>query len=263
MSDAGDFAAAAPVRSPVTRPGAVTAMIGVGDSVTLGSACACDNFMTLLSRSQAAAQGTPVHLRNDGRNGLTSGGLLARLRDADVAKAVASSEVIVVTIGANDFDSGVLDGPDCAPARKLKCYQPGLAALRSNLRRVLSRISHLQRGSRSRVLLTGYWNVFLDGAVGRDRGLRYVARSEALTRQVNRVIKRAAGDADADYVDLYAAFKPDADSDDTGLIAADGDHPNAVGHRVIAAALGKALAVPTLPLDGPKVPIVSSKCREA
>jgi lysophospholipase L1-like esterase len=46
------------------------------------------------------------------------------------------------------------------------------------------------------------------------------------------VAARATG---ALYVSTYTAFKgPAGTNDPTGLLAADGDHPNAAGHQLIA-----------------------------
>ena len=52
--------------------------------------------------------------------------------------------------------------------------------------------------------------------------------------------------------DLYAAFKGEhAERDPTNLLAADGDHPNAAGHRLIAQAL---LSAGLAPLDSTLAP---------
>jgi len=98
--------------------------------------------------------------------------------------------------------------------------------------------------------VTGYWNVFLDGAVGRARGAAYVTGSDALTRAVNAGIAAAAERTGATYVDVYRPFKGDGDVDCTPLLAADGDHPDARGHRVIAEALLAALTGGPAPPPG-------------
>ena len=56
----------------------------------------------------------------------------------------------------------------------------------------------------------------------------------------------ASADADhATYVDLYAPFKgADGSADPTDVLAADGDHPNAAGHEIIAQALLRAGTAP-------------------
>ena len=42
------------------------------------------------------------------------------------------------------------------------------------------------------------------------------------------------------YADIYTPFKGDGSRDDTALLVADGDHPNAPGHLLIAAAIATA-----------------------
>lgn len=51
------------------------------------------------------------------------------------------------------------------------------------------------------------------------------------------MIARAARDAGAIYIDGYRPFKGAGTADCTRLLAADGDHPNATGHQVLARAV--------------------------
>jgi lysophospholipase L1-like esterase len=69
--------------------------------------------------------------------------------------------------------------------------------------------------------------------------------TDRLTRAANDQIATAARAEGAGYVDLYTAFKGErAERNPTTLLATDGDHPNAAGHRVIAAALLSAGLAP-------------------
>ena len=61
-----------------------------------------------------------------------------------------------------------------------------------------------------------------------------------LTDSVNRILSTDAAAGNAVYVDAYAAFGSD-DAAMTGLLAADGDHPNAHGHAVLTGAVVAAL----------------------
>ena len=64
-----------------------------------------------------------------------------------------------------------------------------------------------------------------------------------VTDDVNDVIKSTAAKSGSGYVDLRAAFKgPDYSYDETHYLASDGDHPNAAGHRQIAAAAEAVIA---------------------
>jgi lysophospholipase L1-like esterase len=58
-----------------------------------------------------------------------------------------------------------------------------------------------------------------------------------VTKAANRAICAAATAADDRCVDIYAPFEGAGDRNPTTLLADDGDHPNAAGHRLIAQTL--------------------------
>jgi lysophospholipase L1-like esterase len=215
----------------------VSGVLGLGDSVTVGANCGCTPFVNLLATRLGKAKARAFGVTNEARNGLTSDGLLSQLRSSRERAAV--SQVTLVTIGANDFDASQLSSPGCT-APDLACYQAGLASLRVNMDALLDTL--LAGGPpHGPVLVTGYWNVMLDGDVGAARGPAYQRDSDALTRQVNTVLQQAALRKGVTYVDLYAPFKEPNDGDDTPLLAPDGDHPSAAGHALITDALMTAL----------------------
>lgn len=243
---AGDtVAVATPPRSPATRAHstapAVTSVVGLGDSVPAGAACDCDTFLSLISQTLATRQGTDVTIDNLATGGLTTQGLLDQVDSGSVTDAIANADLVIITIGANDFDSASVTDDDCGPGAGLACYRNDLARLRANVDRILGKVRALQTRPHSRIVVTGYWNVFLDGDAARAKGPAYVANSDALTRAVNRALAGSAAAAGARYVDTYGPFKGDGSRDDTPLLAADGDHPDAAGHRVIAEAILSAL----------------------
>jgi lysophospholipase L1-like esterase len=173
--------------------------------------------------------------------------LLQQLGTDDVRQAVAAADVVVLTVGANDVESAAdpascsLAGPD-ADAAARACYQDELAALTPNLDRITAQVAALPTSPGARVLVTGYWNVFLDGSAARTRGDTYVRVADAVTKVVNQRIAAAAAAHGAEYVDLFAPFRgKDGSWDATPLLAGDGDHPNADGHRAIEKALASAL----------------------
>ncbi|GAA3826329.1 hypothetical protein GCM10022226_53840 [Sphaerisporangium flaviroseum] len=242
--DAGSAAGAlnSPVREAVSRSSAqVGTVVGLGDSVPAGSACDCTTYVSLVGRSLAAAQGGRVVSRNLAEAGLTTQGLLDRLAEDTTRGAVAAADLTIITIGANDFDSASID--DCGPGAGLACYKEDLARLRANMDAILSGVRALEARDGSRIVVTGYWNVFLDGADGRAQGEDYVTTSDRLTQAVNAVLAASAAAAGALYVDLYVPFKgTDGTRDDTGLLADDGDHPDATGHQIIAESVLSALS---------------------
>jgi lysophospholipase L1-like esterase len=115
---------------------------------------------------------------------------------------------------------------------------------------VAQRIRVLRQGRPTAILVSGYWNVYEDGTVAdRDYGRGEQAASDRLTDAVNQVIRTQAVAEGMTYVDLAEPFKgPSGTGDPSDLLADDGDHPNAAGHRRIASAL---LAAGTAPLPPP------------
>jgi lysophospholipase L1-like esterase len=233
--------AASPSPSPSATPNGPYRVVGLGDSVPAGSACGCTSYVSLVGRYEAGRLDTSADVSNLARGGLTTSGLLGQLGEASVRRSIASADLVVITVGANDFDTGRVADDACrGPA--LSCFRSTLRTQAAQLDEVLDRVDALI-GSRATVLMTGYWNVFLDGDVAAARGSDYVANSVALTRAENAQIAAAARDHGATYVDIFTPFKgASGTANDTSLLAADGDHPNAAGHRKIAEALEAALA---------------------
>ena len=228
---AGEQPGTAPVRWRV---------VALGDSVTSGGPCDCTPFPQVYAATLSDVRGVSVGVDNLGQGGQDSGGLLDQLRDprSPQTQAVRTGDIDLVTIGANDFSAkhGLVTAGRCSGDLGTDCVQDELGRLRTNLAAIVAAIHRLRAGRATAVLVTGYWNVFEDGAVARssfpDRG---VAATVALTRQANARIRGAATATGATYVDLYAPFHgPAADGETTKLLGDDGDHPNARGQVLIA-----------------------------
>jgi lysophospholipase L1-like esterase len=228
---------------PGPTTGAEVSLVGLGDSIPAGDECdGCTPFVELYGQQLARAASAPVAVTNLGVGGWTSSDLLEALQPGgDDAAAVAGADVVTVTIGANDFFAQLdsyLAG-DCGGSDGLGCFQPYLPQLRSTLVQVLRQITALRAGQPTRVVVTGYWNVFPDGEVARDEyGPGFLTASAALTTRANAVIASVAAAQGAAYVDLVTPFKGrGGGGDPTGLLAADGEHPDQAGHQAIADAL--------------------------
>lgn len=207
--------------------------LALGDSVPAGTFCRCIPFPDLYARDVSAVAHRAVISVNFAVSGLTSKQLLQQLNDPNVAAAVARSSVVSVTIGANDFNYS-----SSASCVALRCYRPALDQLATNMRTLLARIGQLRDGRTTAVRVVSYWEIWKDGQVGAAFGATYMSVNTRLTAQVNAVLKAAATRASVAYIDLVQPFRgADGDSDDTNLLAADGDHPNAAGHARIAQAL--------------------------
>lgn len=223
---------------PPMRTVLATDVVGLGDSVPAAANCGCASYIALLARSLSRLEGTAVTSDNQARNGLTSAGLLTQVKQSHTHADPGT--VTVVTIGANDFDSTELSAAGCSAPEELRCYGPTLASFRRTLDELLTELLP-GLGPRGPVLVTGYWNIFLDGGVGSAQGSDYVRDSDALTQQVNATIEQVTRSHRLTYVDLYEPFKQYDYGDDTALLADDGDHPSAAGHVLISTVLLSAL----------------------
>ena len=245
----GTVPAAPAVRTPAPTPTpspsstanrATLHVVGLGDSVTSGEHCDCDDYVTGFAKLLANRTGARVVAADDGESGSTSDGLADDLSghgkdDRLLQSDVAGAGVVVLTMGANDL------GPALTAWRSgscpASCYDPEVAQMETDLNRVLDRVRALN-GGHARVLVTTYWNVFTDGRVARKaERAGYLGWSDAVTRQANAAIVRVAAAHGATLVDLYGPFKGDGSQDPTDLLASDGDHPDAAGTAVISRAV--------------------------
>jgi len=234
----------APVTTTVTprpgqRPRSRLRVVALGDSVTAGSACGCDAFPVVYARLLSHQQHRPVQVENLGVAGLGSAGMLSQLDQTSTARDVAAADVVLVTIGANDFSDHKSDVTQdvCTRPGNGDCVSDELDAMRNRVSAALARIRRLRSGPPGQVLVTGYWNVFEDGKVARQSySSAGVAATVDLTVRANAELRRAADANGATYVDLLGPFSRSA-RDITQLLAGDGDHPDARGHQLIARTL--------------------------
>ena len=221
-----------------TLPRSALRIVGLGDSVTSGEHCACDDYVTGFGHLLQARDGVRVRVTDDGESGSTSDGLARELgSDKDLRTDVGRADVVVVTMGANDLAPALTAWRNgSCPTR---CSDPEIATMRVDLGRVLDTVQGLDPGrpggDHLRVLVTTYWNVFTDGRVA-DKAERpgYLAWSDDVTRRANAAIMQVAATHGATLVDLYAPFKGGGGADPTDLLAPDGDHPDAAGTALIS-----------------------------
>jgi lysophospholipase L1-like esterase len=172
-----------------------------------------------------------VTATNDAVPGYTTSDVLHQLgSESNVIDHVRSADAIEIEIGAND----VAHSDACG--NSVDCYAPQLATVKKNLPAIVGRVHDLTASHKVLVVFLDYWSVWLGGQYAAAKGDAYVAAAEAITDQVNAVIKSTATNSGSAYVDLRAAFKgPDYSYDETHYLSSDGDHPNAAGHQQIAA----------------------------
>lgn len=200
-------------------------IVGIGDSVAAGTRSGGTNFLVELGQSLHSERGRAITVVNFAVPGLTTRWLVRQVRLPGVRGTLRRADLVVVTIGANDFSQRVLTTPDRWDAE--------VARLR---RRVGELLGHLQasRGGAGEIMITGYWNVFTDGQRAQRLGDGHRVSSDEFTRRVNECLRAVASEHGAGFVDLYAPFKGRGDRDPSDLLASDGNHPNEAGHAVIA-----------------------------
>lgn len=212
--------------------------MALGDSVPSGKACHCRPFPQTYASLLSRRTGARVTGENRAVSGLDTAGLISQLRAREVEDDVRRADVVLVTIGANDFGDHhdqVVDGR-CGTGRT-DCVSDELGSMGRRLAAALARVRALRHGQPTSVLVTGYWNVFQDGDVARRAfGAAGLRASLRLTRRANAVIRSVSAAAGARYVDLFGPFEHSG-RDITSLLAADGDHPDAAGHALIARTL--------------------------
>lgn len=211
-------------------------VVGLGDSVPAADTCDCAGFVATAGQSLAAAQGRKVQITNAAVGGFTTSDVGAQLADVDIRASLAAVDLVIVEVGANDFDEGKVYDPTCVDAQASGCYRPEVAAMTKNLAHIVTTAKALN--PRAEIVLVGYWNVFRDGEVAAGEGPTYVQGSTTLTKWVNSLIARVARENAVRYADAVASFKgPDGDQDVTRYLLGDGDHPNSDGHDLIASAV--------------------------
>ena len=211
-------------------------VVGIGDSVTSGRACNCENFVGLYATELASQQALTTSSVNLGVDGWTSSQLLQNLTQPGTFRdQVAKADILLVTIGANDLlPLETRQAAGCTTS----CYQPLINSVGRNIELIVAAARAINPSHHPTILVTDYWNVFEDGDVGSsENGAAFQSWSDELTRAESDSVCAAARAAGAVCVGLYAPFKGNGSKNPTALLAADGDHPNAAGHQLIASTL--------------------------
>jgi lysophospholipase L1-like esterase len=207
-------------------------IVALGDSVPRGTNCDCTPYPPLTADGLTAHAGSAVTAANESVAGFTTANVLRQVEsDRSVMGHLETADVVEIEVGAND----VAYTKSCGTS--VECYAPQVPTIEKNLAAIVSRVRALASGHKPLVVLLDYWSVWLGGQYAAGKGEAYVAAAEEMTDRVDAVIKSTAAASGTAYVDLRAAFKgPNYAYDETHYLSGDGDHPNAAGHKQIAAA---------------------------
>lgn len=211
---------------PAPVPGrAPPVVVTLGDSVPAGTACGCEPFPGLYAQ-RLAPDAISVDLAEPGT---TAADVRALTGQAGTRAALRRATVVLVMTGANDFAAHFPGGAD-------PDYRAEAAEVRTDVEATVRQI-RVAAGAAVPVFVLGYWNVVADGdAAGFDPP--DTAEAAVATTYADQALQQAAAATAAAYVPTTAVFKgPSGTGNPSGLLAPDGDHPNARGHAAIAAAI--------------------------
>lgn len=243
----GDPATAAPAPAPPEVPVPVVApapapveVVAMGDSVPSGDNCECESFVSNYVDLLGASTGAPVSLDNYAHGAATSASVRSDLRDAGLRRQLAAASTVVIMAGANDYIPAFRSV--AAGTATAAIYQQVEDRVADNLSEVITTIKSLHTGPGAvHIAVLDYWNVMKDGDVAsRVYNSRKRWAAARATVSANRAIARAIAGTDVTEVSTFTPFKTDS-ADITSLLAPDGDHPSAAGHRLIAEVLLQAL----------------------
>lgn len=226
-------------RSTTTSvPSGPLTLVGLGDSVPSAETCNCTGYVEQVGSRLQRLTHRPWTVHNDAQGGWTTADVENDVNASPTRDHLAGADLVVIEVGANDFDLDRVDDQGCFPAAGSACWASTVAGVRDGLTRIIAAIHRVDQRPDLRIALLGYWNVTRDGAVGQALGEAFVNGSDALTRLVNDAVQQVAGATGAVYVDAYSPLKgPDGSRDPTADLLDDGDHPNAIGHSLLAGAV--------------------------
>jgi lysophospholipase L1-like esterase len=216
-------------------------IVGLGDSVVAAKQCHCPGMLDGYGRLVSNATEEDTIVDNYGLPNATSAVVLDQLGAPAIEATIRGSDVVVIMVGADDFDGAFKKVAAGAPAKDQ--YTPVAGRLEANLTHIIGEVRQLHGGQRVPVIVCDYWNVYKDGLVAqREYPAAKRAAAAAATKYANGAIERAASKTGATLLSTYKLFRDGGKLDP--LLGPDGNHPSAVGYQRIAQALYWSLPRP-------------------
>ena len=151
----------------LTGHGGTLGTVGLGDSVPQGSACRqCVTFIERVGTDMAHRASVRASVGNESVSGYKTTDVLTQLESPGTRTLLKTADLAIVTIGANDFDVDKIVAR-CAHA-DASCVEGDVDAVIRRVRTILERIKAAMTTPDATVVVTGYWNVGMDGKVGRE-----------------------------------------------------------------------------------------------
>lgn len=210
--------------------------MALGDSLASGlngRPSYVDVYRRLLQRQT----GRTVRLTNLGRPGWSSGQLLDALRnDSRFRDAVSSADVVTWDIGGNDILRAAFESvAGVCRGGAIGCLQDARQNFTRNWEAIVDELQALTSGRDVQLQTFDLYAPFVAlPGVPRDEALGELAR-------MNETIRASSNHSNTDVAAVREAF---ASAGHEPLIAADGVHPTAAGHSVIARLLAEQSRLP-------------------
>ncbi|GAE76889.1 lipase/acylhydrolase with GDSL-like motif [Cutibacterium acnes JCM 18918] len=174
----------------MTEHGGTLATLGLGDSVPQGGTCTgCTTFIERVGTDMARKAGVKAAVHNESVSGYKTADLLTQLESNNAKALLATSDLAIVTIGANDFDLDTMVG-QCAHS-DTSCIADDVNGVTDRVRTILERVKAAMKTPRATVVVTGYWDVGLDGKAGRENGPDYVKVTDMITEPSTPTSRRS------------------------------------------------------------------------
>lgn len=212
------------------------AYVALGDSIAAGGPTSF-SYVDLVA-AQLREQAAEVVVRNLAVNGAASEDLLRRLRrGGSYTRAIASADLLTITIGGNDLIRALRASFWSGGRRRdpLAFLLDRVAAFERNWIEILDRLVELRPPGTAALRATNYYDPLPDNPVFEAivRGPLHGPLRE-LSRERNRRIRADAEERGFLCADVYRAFNDGPGSPwERGLLAYDGFHPSEAGQRLI------------------------------